>query len=209
MKMKINLRKIYEAKPCHEFWRKLLDGLELDPNMKEIPDLDVPILFILENNGWRDTAWCFRLIQGYDREIGIFSTWCVKRVEHLMRDDRSKNALAVAYRYAKGEASIDELNAARDDAADAHAAEAADRAASDLDVAAARAAFYAVYAVDADFYASADDAYAYAPRAASAASAFASRASRASEEEEEEKQIEEFKRMLDCIERGEQYDINM
>lgn len=49
-----------------------------------------------------------------DRELRLFAVWCARQVQHLMIDPRSIAALDVAERYARGEASADELTAARD-----------------------------------------------------------------------------------------------
>ena len=78
------------------------------------------------------------------KTLRLFAVWCVRQVEHLMTDDRSKQALDVAERFAYGKATKYELAAAAD-AADAAAAAAAAyaaraaAAAADAD-AAARAA---------------------------------------------------------------------
>lgn len=49
-----------------------------------------------------------------DRELRLFAVWCARRVQHLMTDPRSINAIDVAERYANGEATDDELTAAWD-----------------------------------------------------------------------------------------------
>ena len=83
-----------------------------------------------------------------DRELRLIAVKCARQVQHLMKDGRSINALDVAERFANGEATQEELNAAGDaaraawaaagDAAWAAAWEAA-RAARDAARAAARA----------------------------------------------------------------------
>ena len=47
-----------------------------------------------------------------DRELRLFACWCARQVWHLMTDERSRNAVEVAERFARGEASEDELTAA-------------------------------------------------------------------------------------------------
>ncbi len=71
-----------------------------------------------------------------DRNARLFACWCVRQVWHLLTDERSRNAVEVAERYANGEATEGELDAARatawDDArADAFYADAAWSAAQD------------------------------------------------------------------------------
>lgn len=48
------------------------------------------------------------------RTLRLFTCWCVRQVWHLLTDERSRNAVEVAERYARGEASRDELAAASD-----------------------------------------------------------------------------------------------
>jgi hypothetical protein len=58
--------------------------------------------------------------KGSERLWRLFAVACARRVEQVMRDERSRNALAVAERFADGAATTGELNAAR-----VHAEEAA------------------------------------------------------------------------------------
>jgi hypothetical protein len=78
------------------------------------------------------------------KTLRLFAVWCARQVEHLMTDNKSKQALDVAERFAHGKATSDELACANVAAADAayagdaaYAAYAATRAA---DAAAAYAA---------------------------------------------------------------------
>ena len=48
-----------------------------------------------------------------DKELRLFACFCVRQIWHLLTDDRSKNAVIVAEKYANGEATDAEL-------ADAH-----------------------------------------------------------------------------------------
>jgi len=74
-----------------------------------------------------------------DKTLRLFACWCARQVWHLLDDERSKRAVEVAERYAIGEATIEELHAART-AAWAMAKEAARAAAWDADWEAVRAA---------------------------------------------------------------------
>jgi len=62
-----------------------------------------------------------------ERDLRLFACWCARQVWHLLTDERSKNAVIVAEKYAVGEATTDELKAACAEtwAAEAAAAEAA------------------------------------------------------------------------------------
>ena len=63
--------------------------------------------------------------KGSERLWRLFAVACTRRVEHLMRDPRSRKALAVAERFADGAATREELTVARIQAAVAWLASAA------------------------------------------------------------------------------------
>jgi hypothetical protein len=81
-----------------------------------------------------------------EKNLRLFACWCVRQIWHLLTDERSRNAVTVAEKYANGEATQEEL-AAAGDAARAAALDAAGDAAmaAALDAAwdAARAAGWA------------------------------------------------------------------
>ncbi len=101
----------------------------------------------------KDKVWAFTR-EGIvdDKTLRLFAIACARRVQHFMNDQRSLDALDVAERYANGNATEDELYAARDaareaawDAARAAAWYAAWEAAS---YAARAAAWYAAWETD-------------------------------------------------------------
>jgi len=75
-----------------------------------------------------------------DKKLTMAKVMCVKQVEHLMRDQRSRDALQSCIDYANGKITRNQLNAAADDAAAAYAAYAAYAAAYDAAAIAAAAA---------------------------------------------------------------------
>jgi len=94
------------------------------------------------------------------REASMYAFWCVRQVWHLLTDERSRTAVVTAEKYARGEATQEELAAARDAAWDA--AGAAGGAAWDAARYAAWAAAWAAYgaaAWDAARYAAWDAAW--------------------------------------------------
>jgi len=108
--MKTTLNKIRAHGPCAEGWEKLLKHL----GKTKADDEPLSILAILDSNGLDDAIWCMKAIEGRDKEIRLYAVWCARRVQHLIEDPRSLAALDVAERFANGEATVEELNAARD-----------------------------------------------------------------------------------------------
>jgi hypothetical protein len=107
--MRTTLNQIRKHSPCRDDWEKLLRGLG-----KAAAD-DEPLWIdqILDHNGLEDALWCLRAVENCDRQIRLYAVWCARRVQHLMTDARSIAALDVAERVARGEASDQELEAAR------------------------------------------------------------------------------------------------
>jgi len=140
--MNTTLNAIRAHSPCTSGWKKLLNNL----GKTEADDEPLLLTTILESNGLDDAAWCLRAVDGHEREIRLFAVACARRVQHLMADKRSLDALDVAERFACGLAIQAELAAARD-AARAAARDAAWAAASaERDAAsAARAAWAAAW----------------------------------------------------------------
>lgn len=122
--MKTTLNKIRSHYPCADGWKKLLKHL----GKTKADDEPLDLLAVLDSNGLDDALWCFRAVDGHDREMRLFGVWCARKVQHLMTDLRSIDALNFAERFANGKATVKELNTAR---AAARAARAAAGAAED------------------------------------------------------------------------------
>ena len=129
------LNRIREHSPCHEGWAKLLRHL----GKTKADDKPLPFAVILESNGLDDALWCCRAEPQHAKEWRLFAVRCARRVQHLMTDERSIDALDVAERHANGRATDTELAAARA-ASRAAAWDASMAAAWDAARAAARAA---------------------------------------------------------------------
>jgi len=115
MAITTTLNRIRAHKPCEHGWRKLLAGL----GKTEADDEPLPYARIVEINGINDALWACRAEPQYAKEWRLFAVWCASQVKHLMTDGRSLEALNVAERYANGQATDEELRAARDAAWDA------------------------------------------------------------------------------------------
>jgi hypothetical protein len=111
MPMTTTLNEIRKYRPCEYGWKKLLKGLG-----KTEAD-DDPLLFseILRINDFDDALWCLRAAsREYDNKIRLFAVSVARRVQHLMQDKRSIDALDVTERYAKGEITKEELSSAEE-----------------------------------------------------------------------------------------------
>ncbi|MDN7867793.1 hypothetical protein QZM26_00025 [Burkholderia multivorans] len=145
----VTLDALRKAGACYDGYNKLVRSLQGQPFTEEDEDrnsyihfkhdAEIPLVDVLNNNGIDDALWSLRCVSGADRDIRLFAVWCARQVEHLMEDQRSKDALNVAERFANGEATEEERAAARD-AAWAAAWAAAGDAAWEAARAAARAA---------------------------------------------------------------------
>ncbi|MCO1385186.1 hypothetical protein [Burkholderia multivorans] len=193
----VTLAALRKAGACYDGYNKLVRSLQGQPFTDEDTDrksyirfrhdAEIPLLDILKSNGFDDALWSLRCVSGADRDIRLFSVWCARQVEHLMQDQRSKDALDVAECFANGDASDEELAAAR---------AAARAAAGDAARAAARAAaWYAAWYAAGDaawaaaWSAAGDAAWAAAGAAAGVAAGVAAR------DAAREAQAEMFERM--------------
>ena len=128
--MTTTLRKIRADRPCGV---RLKDGqrvgyLKLRHHLGKGHDDDTPIdiATIIDSNGLDYALWCLRAVDGHAREKLLYAYWCARQVPSL----RSVAAPDVAERHANGAASDDELAAARAAGAEAAWAALAARAAS-------------------------------------------------------------------------------
>jgi len=126
-----------------------------------------------ERGDWM--LWLAKKLKVDDKKLTMAKAMCAKQVEHLMKDQRSKDALQACFDYVNGKITREELDAAYVDAAAAAAAAVAAVAAAAA-AAAAVAAVAAVAAADAAAAAAAAvAAYATADAADAAATADAAR----------------------------------
>ena len=123
--MHTTLNQIRAHKSCSKSWAKLLHYLN--------------IATILESNDLGNILWHLRSLIGHEREVRLLAVSFAREVQHLMTDPRSLAALEVAEAFANGQASQENLDAAR------LAAHAAAEEASSLSAAVGCAA-YAAYA---------------------------------------------------------------
>jgi hypothetical protein len=122
--IQITLRQIKDCSPCESGWLKILAA--------QGPDMDkpFPLADALESNGLNDTLWALRCLPEHSRLWTKYKVWCARKVQSLMKDPRSINALEVAWLHSDGLATDEELREAASDAyADADAAAAAAAAA--------------------------------------------------------------------------------
>jgi hypothetical protein len=122
--MKTTLNKIRSHSPCADGWKKLLSNL----GKTQADDEPLAITTILDSNGLGDALWCLRAVDGYQSEMRLYAVDCARSIQHLMKDQRSIDAIDVAERHAYGNATDSELDAAWAAARDAAWAAARDAA---------------------------------------------------------------------------------
>ncbi|CPF89220.1 hypothetical protein [Burkholderia pseudomallei] len=125
----VTLAALREAGACYGGYNKLVRSIQGKAfSMKDADreayihlrhDAEIPLLDILKSNGLDDALWVLHCILDADRDKRLFAVWCARQVEHLMEDQRSKDALNVAERFVNGEATDEERDAARNAAWDA------------------------------------------------------------------------------------------
>ena len=105
----LSLNEIRVHSPCKSGWETLL---------KSKPKADwneqFPLSDIIDSNGLDDALWCLRVRPEHSKLWRKYAVWCARQVEHLMTDERSKDALNIAWRHSEGVATDQELAAARD-----------------------------------------------------------------------------------------------
>jgi len=179
VKFEVTLKDLRQAGACYSGYNKVVRALQGKPFTGEDDSRKsyihraykkpISLLFVLESNGLDDAFWTLPCVPEIDRDARFLAVWCARKAQHLMKDPRSINALDVAERFARGEATTSEL-----DAAQAAACEAAQAAA----VGAPRVAAWAAAEAAARVAAGAA-AWAAARAAAGTAAGTAARAARA------------------------------
>jgi hypothetical protein len=129
-----------------------------------------------------------------ERELRLFACWCAEQAQPT--DPRSLTAIAVSRRYAMGEATLSELQAAAEAAYAAYAAYAASEAAYAAYAADAACAVDAAYAAYAAADAAANAAYAAADAAAYASAYAAARAAAAADVAARQAQASHFRTLV-------------
>lgn len=127
----VTLKKILSKNPCSSGWAKVLhaQGKMTDEQLTEclenehVPmsyskladDNKFPLSSIIERNGLDDCLWALRCVDDCHYPLmRKFAVWSARQVQHLMTDERSINALDVAWRHSDGLATDEELAAAGD-----------------------------------------------------------------------------------------------
>jgi hypothetical protein len=121
----------------------------------------IGIVEVLDHNGLDDALWALRAVpdeQAAERDklARLYACWCVRQVLHLLTDERSRVAVETAERFAVGEATWDELDAAYSAAASYYSAAYSAAAAAYSASYAAAVAYSASYAAAAAYATDAD-----------------------------------------------------
>ena len=105
----ISLNQIYSNDPCTSGWEKLLASKGGD---SADMDAQFPVVDIIVSNGLDDALWALRCLPEHNNLWRKLAVSYARDVQHLMTDQRSINALDVAWRHSEGLATDDELKAA-------------------------------------------------------------------------------------------------
>ncbi|NDA60655.1 MAG: hypothetical protein EBX50_01310 [Chitinophagia bacterium] len=210
MKLETSLENIKSLSIFPGRWQYLLECLG---QTHYNPDLSVKVSlrFILEKCGISYAIRAMDYFNELEKASALYALFCAKRVRHLMRDERSTNALDVARLYLDGIASEDELKAANRFARDAYHDK---KNSLTVSCYAEFSAFWGSRYFIEGAYFSAEGAADAANQAAFEKAggrdnmAQATKASIAASEAERTAQEAEFKRMLDIVESGQEYTIN-
>lgn len=118
----VTLAALRKASACLEGYNKVVRALQGLPFTSEDSKRDsyirfkheepISLLSILDNNGFDDALWALRCVPGVDRDARLYAVSCARQVQPLMTDPRSIEALKVVERFANGEATQEELDAA-------------------------------------------------------------------------------------------------
>jgi len=111
MKLETSLEDLESIDLPHYNWMKLLECLGQD---LDNPDLSVKVSlrFILENNGLDDAILSLRAFPELAKPAAWFALFCAENVRYLMKDERSTKALDVARRHLLGDATRQEAQEA-------------------------------------------------------------------------------------------------
>lgn len=115
-KLTVTLNAIRAHEPCAESWQKLLTSLK----KTKADDQAVSLTYILDLLGLDDALWVLRALpESMDDNVRLLVCDLAEPALQDTTDPRPAEAVAVARRYARGEASPEELSAAWDAAWDA------------------------------------------------------------------------------------------
>ena len=109
------LKDIKAQHPCASGWSKLLKSLNKTKEDNEL----LSFLSILKSNGLSDALWCLRALKDNDRAVRLYAIWCARQVEHLDLTGVSRNINNISEQYENGNATFQELEAAREAALEA------------------------------------------------------------------------------------------
>jgi hypothetical protein len=103
------LNRIKACNPCNDVWQKVLQAVGKTKSDEE------PIGYetILDAVGIEKALWCCQAEPQHANLWRRYAVWCARQVQHLRVDERSIEALDVAERHANGDATDEELAAAR------------------------------------------------------------------------------------------------
>lgn len=113
--IQISLQQIQDCNPSPYSWQKLLAS----KGKTTADDEMFPLVDVLDSNGLEDALWCLRCLPEHNNLWRKFVWWCAFQVADQSDDQRVQECLDVVWRHSNGEASDDDLAAAREAALEA------------------------------------------------------------------------------------------
>jgi hypothetical protein len=104
MPVMITLNKIRAASLPDDIWEEVLKA-----HVHLGMDTEFPLSSVLDSNDLEDAVWCFDALPEYIEIPQRFALWCVRDVQHLMKDEGIVDALDIAERYLDGNATMKDV----------------------------------------------------------------------------------------------------
>ena len=121
-KYTVKLKDIRKNEPCEDRWKKLLEHLGVSPSDAKTDETPISLMTILDSNGFDDCIWCFcALDEKHENSVRLLVCDFAERSMKYVSEDEKRPQLAIdtARKYANGQATKEELDAAWDSASDA------------------------------------------------------------------------------------------
>ena len=120
----VTLEQLRTHGACYDGYNKVVRMLQQQPFTEEDEDREYYIQFdsgeqislidICCNNSITEALWATKCLDStHVRDLRLYAVWCVRRIQHLLTDERSIHALDIEEQFANGKRIEEELKEAR------------------------------------------------------------------------------------------------